>query len=77
MTPVRWVVEHPQDQLATGGLVEYPDEPTAHAHAGTAATVWALVPAQYVRVAEAALAFAEDVYRNAADLVGPDPQEAP
>ena len=56
MTPVRWVVEHPGHEFAAGGWVEYPDESTARTHAGTAATVWALVPAEAVRVIEAARA---------------------
>lgn len=43
MTAVRWVVEHPQDQLGTGGWVEYPDRESAEQHAGNAATVWCLV----------------------------------
>ena len=60
MTAVRWLVEHADDQLRTGGLVEYPDEPTADRHAGTAATVWALVPPEVVRVLEAAVAWREE-----------------
>lgn len=40
----RWVVEHAQDQVGTGGWVEYSDEDTARIAAGTAGTVWALVP---------------------------------
>lgn len=54
MTAVRWVVEHPQDQLGTGGWIEYPDERTARAHAGTNATVWALVTPEAVDVLTAA-----------------------
>lgn len=38
----------------TGGWIEYPDERTARAHAGTAATVWALVPAEAADVLTAA-----------------------
>jgi hypothetical protein len=53
---VRWVVEHPGHESAAGGWVEYPDQATAEQHAGTAATVWALVPPEVVRVLEAAQA---------------------
>jgi hypothetical protein len=51
---VRWVVEHTPDQLATGGWVEYPDEHTARAHAGTDGRMWALVTPEAVRVVEEA-----------------------
>jgi hypothetical protein len=37
------LVDHPQDQLGTGGLVAYPDEQAARAAAGTAAKVYRLV----------------------------------
>lgn len=49
---VRWLVHHPQDQLGTGGWVEYPDRPTADEHAGTTAKVWALVTPEVVRQRE-------------------------
>lgn len=56
MTAVRWVVEH----AAIGPLgpattwIEYPDEATARQHAGTTATVWALVTPEVVDVLTAA-----------------------
>lgn len=62
---IRWFVDHPQDHLRTGGPVEYPDEATAREHAGNAGAVLALVPAEYVRVVEAARAWwvAEESHR--------------
>lgn len=53
-TPIRWFVAHPADQLDLGGLVAYPDEPTARQHAGTTARVLVLVPAEAVDVLTAA-----------------------
>ena len=63
MTPVRWFADHPGEP-PIGGLVEYPDEPTARTHAGTAATVWALVPAEAVRVIESAQAWRDPAARR-------------
>jgi hypothetical protein len=64
MTAVRWVVEHDQDQLRTGGLVEYPTEADAHTHAGTAGRVWALVTPEVVRVLQAAQAWRDPAARR-------------
>lgn len=54
MTAVRWVVEHRPDQIGGPDWIEYPTERSARQHAGTAATVWALVPAEAVDVLAAA-----------------------
>jgi hypothetical protein len=74
MTPIRWLVAHPDDQLGTGGWVAYPDEPTAREHAGTTGTVWALVPPEVVRVLEAAVEWRDAApgssqYQRAADAL--------
>ncbi len=57
MTAVRWVVEHRGQPPVGGGWVEYPAEADAHAHAGTDATVWALVAPELVHLADAAATF--------------------